>query len=80
MRHDQENTFERILISVKHAGRLYYIFKEIIENNEQRIRAAKLVRDQLGGANFYQKQCKRIPDTTDRNRGIHMTPCYKNLL
>ena len=28
------------------------------ENNEQRIRAAKPVREQLVGANFYQKQPK----------------------
>ena len=51
--------------------------KEINENNEQRIRAAKQVREQLSGANFHQKQCKGIPDTIGRNHGIHMTPCYK---
>ena len=55
----------------------YSNVKEINENNEQRIRAAKQVREQLGGANFHQKQCKSIPDTIDRNHGIHMTPCYK---
>ena len=27
--------------------------------------------------NFHQRQCKSIPDTIDRNHGIHITPCYK---
>ena len=36
----------------------------------------KLVRGQLGGANFYQKQkqWKGIPDTTDTNHGKPMAP------
>ena len=52
-------------------------YKKIRENNEQRIRAAKLVWDQSGGANFHKKQCKGIPHTIDRSHGIHTTPCYK---
>ena len=56
---------------------VYSNIKEISENNEQRIQAPKLAREQLGGVNFHQKQCKGIPDTIDRNHGIHMTPCYK---
>ena len=54
----------------------YINVKEISINNEQRIREAKLVRGQLGGANFHQKQkqWKGIPDTTDANHGKPMTP------
>ena len=55
----------------------YSNIKEINENNEQIVRAAKQVREQLCGENLHQKQCKGIPDTIDRNHGIHMTPCYK---
>ena len=51
--------------------------KEVNENNKQKIRAAKQVQEQLGGANFHQKQCNGICDTIDRNHGIHMAPCYK---
>lgn len=31
-----------------------------------KILAAKLVRQQLGGANFHLKECKGIPDTKDK--------------
>ena len=48
----------------------YSNMKKINENNE---RAAKQVREQLGGENFHQKQCKGISDIIDRNQGIHMT-------
>ena len=50
--------------------------KKINENNEQRMRAAKQIREQLGGGNFHQKQYKGISDTIDRNQGIYMTSCY----
>ena len=50
--------------------------KKINENNGQRMRAAKQVREQLGGGNFHQKQWKGISDTIDRNQAIHMTSCY----
>ena len=50
--------------------------KKINENNGQRMRAAKQVREQLGGGNFHQKQWKGISDTIDRNQGIHMISCY----
>ena len=55
----------------------YSKVKEVNENNDQRTRAVKQIREQLGGANFHQKHCKGAPDTIDRNHGIHMTPCYK---
>ena len=55
----------------------YSNVKEISENNEQRIRAAKLVRKPSGSANFHQKQYKGILDTIDKNHGIHRTTCYK---
>ena len=51
--------------------------KEINESNEEIVRVAKQVREQLVGTNFHQKQCKGIPDAIDRNHGIYMTPCYK---
>ena len=44
--------------------------KKINENNEQRMWAAKQVREQLGGENFHQKQCKGISDIIDRNQGM----------
>ena len=31
----------------------------------------------LGGANFHQKQHIGIPNTIDRNHGIHTASCYK---
>ena len=32
--------------------------------------AVKQVREQLGGENFHQKQCKGISDIIDRNQGM----------
>ena len=54
----------------------YSNMKKINENNEQRMRATKQVRQQLGGENFHQKQCKGISDIIDRNQGIHMRSYY----
>ena len=54
----------------------YSNMKKVNENNEQGIRAAKQVREHLGGGNFHQKQWKGISDTIDRNQGTHMTSCY----
>ena len=54
----------------------YINVNEISINNEQRIREVKLVRGQLGSANFHQKQkqWEGIPDTTDVNHGKPMVP------
>ena len=54
----------------------YSNMKKINENKEHRMRAAKQVREQLGGENFHQKQCKAISDIIDRNQGIHTTSYY----
>lgn len=45
---------------------IYINVKELSGNNEMKILAAKLVRQQLGGANFHLKECKGIPDTKDK--------------
>ena len=57
----------------------YSNMKKINENNEQRMRATKQVREQLGGENFHQNQCKGISDIIDRNQGIHMRSYYMKL-
>ena len=36
-----------------------------------------IIRVQLGGVNFHQKQCKDIPDTISKNHDTYMTSCYK---
>ena len=56
----------------------YSGLKQISEINENRIREAKLLREETGGLNHHQEQCSKIPDAFDQNlHGIHLTPCYK---
>ena len=52
--------------------------KEITPLNEDRIRTAKIERENLGGSNHHKEQCMTIPDVLDSSiHGIHITPCYK---
>ena len=46
--------------------------------NEQRIRSAKLEREQLFDNNRHLDQCSSIPEIIDHQKhGIHLEPCYK---
>ena len=55
----------------------YSNVKEINENNENRIKSAKSLREKLKGENHHEEQCVKIPDVIDESiDGIHITPCY----
>ena len=56
----------------------YSLVKDVSETNEDKIRWARIIREQKGGANHHERQCNNIPDVIDSNiHGIHVTPCYK---
>ena len=57
----------------------YSKIKQISAVNEQRIKAAKLEREQLvDSSNRHLEQCRSIPEIIDyQKHGIHMEPCYK---
>ena len=48
--------------------------------NENRIRAAKVKREEPKGENYHQMQCGSIPETINDDHGIHMIPCYKKFM
>ena len=57
----------------------YSKIKQISPVNEQRIKAAKLEREQLvDSSNRHLEQCRSIPEIIDHQKhGIHLEPCYK---
>ena len=57
----------------------YSELKDINEEKEARIRAAKAKRRTLKGRNHHEEQCLLVPDNIqDATHAVHMmTPCYK---
>ena len=63
-----------------HGLNSYSEIKSVSSANENRIRAAKVKREELKGEDYHQMQCGSIPETIKDDHGIHMlqiTPCYK---
>lgn len=55
--------------------------KAISEVNREKIYAAKLLREKLGGQNHHAPQCSTVPDLIDTEKhGIHLEPCYKKFV
>ena len=56
-------------------------YSEIIQiytRSINRIREAKVLREEKGGRNHHQEQCDSIPEVIDNNvHGVHLEPCYK---
>ena len=67
---------EKRVCIIHYDGREKYSnMKDISENNIERIRYAKDLRER--GENHHVEQCNMIPDAIDMNiHGIHITPCY----
>ena len=58
----------------------YSELKDVNEEKEARIRAAKAKRQTLKGRNHHEEQCLLVPDNIqDAIHVVHMTPCYKKL-
>ena len=56
----------------------YSELKDVNEEKEARIRAAKAKRQTLKGRNHHEEQCLLIPDNIqDATHAVHMTPCCK---
>ena len=56
----------------------YSELKDVNEEKQARIRAAKAKRQTLKGKNHHEEQCLFVPDDIqDATRGVHMIPCYK---
>ena len=56
----------------------YSELKDVNEEKEARIGAAKARRETLKGRNHHEEQCLLVPDNIqDATHGVHMTPCYK---
>ena len=56
----------------------YSELKDVNEENEARISAAKAKRQTLQGRNHHEEQCLLVPDNIqDATHGVHVTPCYK---
>ena len=55
-------------------------YSEIIQISTRsinRIREAKVLREEKGGRNHHQEQCDSIPEEIDNNvHGVHLEPCY----
>ena len=69
---------EKRVCVIHYDGREKYSnMKDISENNIERIRYAKDLRERVKGENHHVEQCNMIPDAIDMNiHGIHITPCY----
>ena len=56
----------------------YSELKDVNEEKEARIRAAKAKRQTLKGRNYHEEQCLLVPDNMqDATHAVHMTPCCK---
>ena len=56
----------------------YSELKDVNEEKEARIRAAKAKRQTLKGRNHHEEQCLLVPDTIqDAIHIVHVTRCYK---
>ena len=53
---------------------MYSEIKSVSSANENRIRAAKLKREELQGENYHQVQCESILETISDDHGIHTRP------
>ena len=60
-----------------HGLNSYSEIKSVSSASGNRIRAAKVKREELKGENYHQMQCGSIPKTINDDHGMHMTPCYK---
>ena len=71
------NEEKRVCIIHYDGREKYSNMKDISENNIERIRYAKDLRERVKGENHHVEQCNMIPDAIDMNiHGIHITPCY----
>ena len=53
--------------------------KDVNEEREARIKAAKAKRQTLKDRNYHEEQCLLVPgDIQDKTNGVHMTPSHKN--
>ena len=56
----------------------YFDLKDVTEEKEARIRAAKSKQQTLTVRNHYEEQRLLVPDDIqDATHRVHMTPCYK---
>ena len=57
----------------------YSELKDVNEEKEARLRAAKAKQQTLKDRNYHEEQCLLVPgDIQDQTNGVHMTLCYKN--
>ena len=58
----------------------YSELSNVSQNAYERILEAKTIREELGGDNYHEEQCLKVPDILDNSiHAMHLNPCYKKI-